>query len=194
MQSTISATADVPPAPDAARRLLTELHRRGVAISGFEAPPVWHASDPETLRVRLAEYRHFLEVVTLGLAVQLVESHAQRQRLRLALAVEDGSALETDLSAVIDRVESLRRACTDLIGILESVERVAPLLRRDAVRDRSGRPGRARVSACRGAGREGGGPEDCGGVEAGKRGRGEGEDRQGEEASPPCWSCRRRRC
>ncbi len=38
MQSSAPATAFAPPAPDAARRLLTELRRHRVAITRFEAP------------------------------------------------------------------------------------------------------------------------------------------------------------
>ena len=142
MQSLAPATAFIPPAPDAARRLLTELHRHGVAISGFEAPPVRHASDPETLRVRLAEYRHFLEVVVLGLALQLVEACNERQRLRLAVAVQDGSALDADLTDALNRLHALRGTCTNLIAIVDSVQHVAPLLRRHAPKIVTSRPSR----------------------------------------------------
>ncbi len=195
MPSSPPATAFAPPAPDAARRLLTELHRNGVAISGFEPPPVRDASDPETLELRLAEYRHFLEVLVLGLSVQLVETRTERQRLRLALAVEDGSSLESDLSEALIRVHSLRGSCTDLIAILETVRRVAPLLRRDGAQGRPGPAGQARGSASGGASGEGSGLEGRSGTEAGegrRRREGEGEDSEGEATSTTRWSCRRR--
>ncbi len=196
MQSTAPATAFAPPAPDAARRLFTELHRHGIAIAGFEAPQPRYALDDECLRVRLADYRHFLEVLVLGLSLQLVVSRTERQRLRLALAVEDGSALASDLSEALIRVHSLRGSCTDLIAILETVRRVAPLLRRDGAQGRPGPAGQARGSASGGASGEGSGLEGRSGTEAGERRRrreGESEDCQGEETSTACWSCRRRR-
>ena len=193
MQSTAPATSFAPPSPDAARRLLAELARRGVTVSGFEGPPERRASDAETIRVRTAEYRHFLEVVTLGLAVQLVAARQELARLRLAVAVQDGSALDADLGSALNRLHALRGTCTELLAIVDSIEGVAPLLRRHAAQDRGGLAGEAHGGEGRDTSREGSSSQG-GRCQARKRGRAEAEaqDRQGEAAAPTCWTCRRR--
>ena len=193
MQSTAPATSFAPPSPDAARRLLAELARRGVTVSGFESPPERRASDAETVRVRNAEHRHFLEVVTLGLAVQLVAARRELGRLRFAVGRQDSSALDADLYNALNRLHALRGTCTELLAIVDPIEGVAPFLRRRAAQDRRGLADEAHGGEGRDTSREGSSSQG-GRCQARKRGRAEAEaqDRQGEAAAPTCWTCQRR--